>query len=105
LVPHHGGSDAAEPATFAAFKPRVAIVNNGATKGGKPELLQALRQLTGDTWQLHRSTAAGKDNVADIRIANLDDAAAHWLKLSANSDGSFQILNARTGATTKYQPR
>ena len=105
LVPHHGGSDAAEPATFAAFKPRVAIVNNGATKGGTLELLKALHQLGSDTWQLHRSTAAGKDNFAADRIANLDESAAHWLKLSANSDGSFQILNARTGATTKYPPR
>jgi beta-lactamase superfamily II metal-dependent hydrolase len=105
LVPHHGGSDAVEPATFAAFKPRVAIVNNGATKGGTLELIKALHQLSGDTWQLHRSTAAGKDNFADDRIANLDETAAHWLKLSANSDGSFQILNARTGATTKYKAR
>ena len=29
LVAHHGGPDAAEPATFAAFKPRAAMVNNG----------------------------------------------------------------------------
>ena len=69
------------------------------------ELIKALHQLSGDTWQLHRSTAAGKDNFADDRIANLDETAAHWLKLSANSDGSFQILNARTGVTTKYKTR
>jgi competence protein ComEC len=34
LVAHHGGTDAADAATFAAFKPRVAILNNGEIKGG-----------------------------------------------------------------------
>ena len=34
LVAHHGGPDAADPATFAAIAPRVAILNNGRAKGG-----------------------------------------------------------------------
>ena len=34
LVAHHGGADAADPATFAAFAPRVVIMNNGMKKGG-----------------------------------------------------------------------
>jgi competence protein ComEC len=29
LVAHHGGPDVADPATFAAFAPRVGILNNG----------------------------------------------------------------------------
>lgn len=33
LVAHHGGADAADPATLAAFRPRVAILDNGARKG------------------------------------------------------------------------
>jgi len=32
LVAHHGGSHAADPATFAAFSPRIAVLNNGRTK-------------------------------------------------------------------------
>src|SRR5947207_10255584 len=32
LVAHHGGSHAADPATFAAFSPRIAALNNGRTK-------------------------------------------------------------------------
>src|SRR5262245_65184658 len=56
LVAHHGGNDVAEPVTFDAFKPRVAIVNNGATKGAGPETLKLLRSVQGlDTFQLHRS--------------------------------------------------
>src|SRR6478736_3570675 len=33
LVAHHGGADAADPATLAAFKPRIAVLDNGARKG------------------------------------------------------------------------
>ena len=106
LVAHHGGLDAAEPATFAAFKPRAAILNNGATKGGGPATFALLRRLQGlDTWQLHRSENQGAENAADDRIANLDETTAHWLKLEAHTDGSFAVTNGRTGATVQYGPR
>jgi hypothetical protein len=107
LVTHHGGTDAAEPVTFASFKPRVSIVNNGARKGGAPKLLEFLKseRLSGDVYQLHRSEAAGSANVADDRIANLDESTAHWIKLSANEDGSFRIVNGRTGRITEYPKR
>ena len=107
LVAHHGGLDAADPATFTGLAPRVAIVNNGALKGGAPELLAALHQARGleDGWQLHRSTASGPQNVADDRIANLDESTAHWLKVSAREDGSFTVTNGRTGVTKGYGAR
>lgn len=107
LVAHHGGLDAADPATFAALSPRVAIVNNGERKGGAPELLAALHQARGleDAWQLHRSLAPGAQNYPDDRIANLDESAAHWIKVSAKEDGSFTVTNGRTGAVKAYGPR
>jgi competence protein ComEC len=108
LVAHHGGADAAEPATLEAFKPRVAIVNNGATKGGGPATLALLRRamLAGtDTFQLHRSENPGAENAPDDRLANLDERTAHWIKVEAHADGSFGITNGRTGATTRYAPR
>jgi len=107
LVAHHGGLDAADPATFAALAPRVAIVNNGVSKGGAPELLAALHQAPGleDAWQLHRSAASGPQNFPDDRIANLDESAAHWIKVSAKEDGSFTVTNGRTGMTKAYSPR
>lgn len=107
LVAHHGGPDAADPATFAAFAPRVAIVNNGATKGGSPELLAALHQVNGleDAWQLHRSNNASARNFGDERLANLDESASYWIKLSAKEDGSFTMTNGRTKATKRYAPR
>jgi beta-lactamase superfamily II metal-dependent hydrolase len=103
LVTHHGGADAAEPATFAAWKPRAAIVNNGPDKGGHRDLLSLLEKTEGlDAWQLHRATAPSSVNTADARIANLDDKAAHWLKLVAREDGAFTITNSRTKQTTTY---
>jgi hypothetical protein len=39
------------------FRPRIAILNNGATKGGAAPILSVLRDADGleNVWQLHRS--------------------------------------------------
>ena len=106
LVAHHGGDDAADGALLAAFRTRVAVVNNGPRKGGGPATLAALAAAGGtDTWQLHRSELAGARNVADARIANLDESTAHWIKVSAREDGSFTVTNARTRAAQRYARR
>ena len=107
LVAHHGGADASDPATFAAFKPRVAIMNNGLKKGGSRAVYAALHEVRGleDVWQLHRSETAGDQNFASERIANLDESSAYWIKLSAKKDGSFQVLNGRTGLNKTYSKR
>jgi competence protein ComEC len=103
LVAHHGGSDAGDPATLAAFRPRVAILNNGPTKGGAAETFAMLHANTGvDVWQLHRSVNRGVNNFAETQIANLDDSTSHWIKISASSDGSFRVTNGRTGFSKDY---
>lgn len=104
LVAHHGGPDAADPATFAALQPRVAVLNNGAKKGGDPRTFALLHQLSGvETWQLHKSENANAENFDEDRIANLEDRTAHWLKLAASADGSFLVTNGRTGGTVRYR--
>ena len=107
LVAHHGGVDSADPADFIGIAPRVAIVNNGASKGGSPEMLAALHQARGleDAWQLHRSTPAGPRFVRDDHTANLDDSTSHWIKVSASADGSFVVTNGRTGEAKSYGAR
>jgi beta-lactamase superfamily II metal-dependent hydrolase len=107
LVAHHGGPDAADPATFAAFAPRVAILNNGVSKGGSPEVLAALHQARGleDAWQLHRSLPPGPRYFNDDHVANLDEDAAHWIKVSASTDGSFIVTNGRTSGAKAYGAR
>jgi competence protein ComEC len=107
LVAHHGGPDVADPATFAAFRPRVAIMNNGVNKGGARTTYQALHQVPGleGVWQLHLSAEAGDANFAPPYVANLDESTAHWIKLVAKPDGSFRILNQRTGEWKEYVRR
>jgi len=106
LVAHHGNDDAADPFIFRTTKPRVAILNNAARKGGAAETFKTLHALPGtDTWQLHRSSVPHAENFADTRIANLNDATANWILIRANEDGSFAVTNKRTGVTMPYPPR
>jgi competence protein ComEC len=109
LVPHHGGTDTASPAPYA-MRPRVAIMNNGATKGGSSEGFATLHQAVAsqgleDVWQVDKSSNAGAKNFPDDRIANLDGTTGHWIKVRASEDGTFSVTNGRTGQTKTYQPR
>jgi beta-lactamase superfamily II metal-dependent hydrolase len=106
LVAHHGGPDAAVPETLPAFKPRVAIMNNGLSKGGARMTYEALHHVSGleDVWQLHASTDAADANFPPRYIANLDESTAYWIKLVASEDGSFRVLNQRTGEWKSYAP-
>jgi beta-lactamase superfamily II metal-dependent hydrolase len=107
LVAHHGGADVADPAILSALAPRVAIQNNGVTKGGARLTYEALHHVPGleNVWQLHTSADAGDLNFPAEYIANLDESTAHWIKLEAESDGSFAVLNGRTGKWKRYAPR
>lgn len=107
LVAHHGDVDNSDPAIYAAIEPRVAVENNGLKKGGSRETYELLHHVAGleDVWQLHRSEKAGDENFAAERIANLDESTAYWIKLSANKDGSFRVLNGRTGQWKSYPAR
>jgi len=107
LVPHHGNKDTAIPAVLAAVSPRVAILNNGATKGGDPVAFKVLHEATGlqAVWQLHRSRNEGAANYSDQFIANLEDGdkdLGAWLKVSADVSGSFSVTNGRTAQTIRY---
>lgn len=106
LVAHHGGDDNCDPAVFNGFHPRVAILNNGVRKGGARRTFETLHHLENlkDVWQLHLSEHAGDGNFPDPFVANLDESTAYWIKLAAHRDGSFEIINARTGLSKHYAP-
>ena len=76
-------------------------------KARSRETYELLHHVAGleDVWQLHWSKKAGDSNFAADRIANLDESTAHWIKLSANKDGSFRVFNGRTGKWTDYSAR
>jgi beta-lactamase superfamily II metal-dependent hydrolase len=108
LIAHHGDYDTSVPALYAAIRPRVAIMNNGVTKGGAREAFRASRTSPGleDLWQLHASRNDGAQNAPDPFVANIadDGSTAHWIKLSAFEDGGFRIVNGRTGFGKTYTP-
>lgn len=106
LVAHHGNYDSNVPAVLTALRPQVAVLNNGPTKGGAPDSLKTLlAQPHMDLWQLHESRSKDARNAPTAFIANVDDGATgYWIKLTAQSDGSFEVLNSRTGFLKKYRP-
>ena len=106
LTTHHGLTQSGPPVIVHTLKPRVAIMNNGPKKGGAAEAMQIVRSSPGleDFWQLHYSVDAGTEaNMPEPMIANLDESAAHYLKLSAQRDGAFTVTNSRTKETRTYK--
>lgn len=107
VVSHHGSLTSSSPELLNGIAPRVAIMDNGATKGGAPlswDTVEKSPRLE-DLWQLHYSNEGGAaHNVADTFIANLSGPAdaGNYLKLTASPDGSFEVYNARTQATKHY---
>jgi hypothetical protein len=55
---------------------------------------------------LVRGYEGGARNTPDRYVANIPGPdAGHYLELTAASDGSFEVLNARTNFTQKYAAR
>lgn len=109
LSTHHGLSVSNCPAIVDALRPRVAIVNNGETKGGAPEALRTIRNSPGieDVWQLHYSKNATKEeNTAERFIVNVEkDLPTSWIELEARDDGQFTVTNSRNGKSITYSVR
>jgi beta-lactamase superfamily II metal-dependent hydrolase len=118
LTTHHGLNLSGPRAIVHALRPRVALMNNGPRKGASREAWTIVKTSPGleDLWQLHyseqRPANPGFDelsesggpalNVAPEFIANLDETTAHYLKVTARSDGSFIVTNPRTGRSKAY---
>jgi beta-lactamase superfamily II metal-dependent hydrolase len=106
LVSHHGLNQSGSPQLVHAIHPRVAIMNNGARKGGAPDTWQIIHDTPGvlDLWQLHFAVAGGAEhNSGDTYIANVDEKCeGKWVKLTAMKDGSFTIHNQRNQYEKKY---
>ena len=109
IVSHHGWGQSGSPPFVNAIAPRVAIMDNGAKKGGTPsawDILEKSPRLE-HLWQLHFSEEGGAaHNVAAEFIANPEGPdAANYLQLTAWPDGSFEVFNSRTSSTRRYPAR
>ena len=107
LTSHHGLNQSGSPALVDAIHPRLAIMNNGARKGGNPDAWQIIKDVPHleDLWQIHYSMEGGKDhNVPDSFIANVDEhCQGDYLRLTAQSDGSFTVYNSRNKFQKTYK--
>jgi competence protein ComEC len=108
IVSHHGSVTSNSALFLNGIAPRVAIMDNGATKGGAPSSWDAVEKSPRleDLWQLHFSEQGGPaHNVKEPFIANLPGPdAGNYLKLFAWPDGNFEVFNSRTKTTKRYAP-
>jgi competence protein ComEC len=108
IVSHHGWLQSNSPALLTAISPRIAIMDNGADKGGSPSSWDTIKNSPKleDLWQLHFSNEGGAaHNSADPFIANLAGPdAGNYLKLSVWADGKLEVYNSRTQTIKQYPP-
>ena len=105
-VPHHGNGVA--PQLTLALAPTVAVLNNGAHKGGSAEGYEAISSITGikGIWQLHRALDADDaHNTMERMTANMteENDAGFWIKAVVQADGStYEVVNGRNGFNETY---
>jgi competence protein ComEC len=106
IVSHHGWNQSGSPALLNAIAPRVAIMDNGAKKGGSPSTWDIIEKSSNleNLWQLHFSEEGGAaHNVPAEFIANVEGPdTGNYLKLTAWPDGKFEVFNSRTKQTKQY---
>jgi competence protein ComEC len=109
IVSHHGWQQSGSPALVHGIAPRVAIMDNGAKKGGTPSAWDIIKSSPGleDLWQVHFADEGGSaHNVATEFIANPDGPdVGNYLELIGKTDGSFEVLNSRTNKKKNYSAR
>ena len=110
IVSHHGWMQSSSPALVDGVHPQVAIMDNGAKKGGSLPTLKTVREIPGleALWQLHYSEEGGAaGNTAAGYIANVTDTpdAGYMIRLVASPDGSYTVENGRTGEKKSYSLR
>ncbi len=110
VVSHHGWYQSSSAALVDAIAPTVAVMDNGAKKGGSIPVLNTFHQAPNHPalWQLHYSEEGGPAyNSPQAQIANLTGEeqggdAGYVLRASVGQDGSVELWNSRTGETRRY---
>jgi beta-lactamase superfamily II metal-dependent hydrolase len=109
-VTHHGLDISNNPVVINTVRPRVAIHNNGARKGGAASVNAALRRSPEiqAIYQMHRNLAAGAaENTDPEFIANPDEKCqGEGIKLTVASDSkSYTVTVGSKGKPRKYETR
>ena len=109
LVSHHGSELSNTPPLFEAIRPRVALVGNGARKGGDKSVFDRLQAASSKPaiWYQHLATRNPEANPAPERIANLtlQPDGGYMIDVRIERNGAMRVRNARTGRSEDYGPR
>ena len=98
-VTHHGMDLSNNPLVLAALAPTVAVMNNGARKGGSPEASATLKATASiqAIYQMHQSMVKNAINPADEFIANQKEPCdGNGIKLSVAADSATYSLSVPT---------
>lgn len=109
-VTHHGLDSSNNPLLLEALAPAVAVMNNGAKKGGSAATVKALKALPSlqALYQLHRNVATGPaDNTSPELTANLEETpdAGHMISIHVQPDGRYEVVNHRTGEKRGFKSK
>ena len=104
-VTHHGNDNSNNPALVAALAPTVAVIDNGAKKGGTAVVYRLLRATPSikDVFQLHRNVAtAPVDNAPSELTANDDDACTgEWIRLRVDPPATHYTVEVHGKGTMR----
>ncbi|HUK90555.1 MAG TPA: hydrolase, partial [Blastocatellia bacterium] len=107
-VTHHGMNISNNPVLLKAVAPTVAIMDNGPHKGGHPDTVARIQQVSSikALYQLHRNAESSADQNAPTEfIANPDESpdAAYMISVAVDpARHVFTVTNERTGARADY---
>ena len=109
-VTHHGLDISNNPVLINTVKPRVAICNNGARKGGAAFVIATLRRVEGieAIYQLHKNVTVGEAENTDVAfIANKEEKCqGEPIVLSVAADGKTYTVRAGSeGKAREYRVR
>ena len=104
-VSHHGLDASNHPALLKAAAPTVAVMNNGAKKGGSAPTYKWLKETPGlkDVFQVHRNVGTQPgDNTAPELTANDDEKCqAEGIVLTLDPSGKSYTLDVPSKKTKK----
>lgn len=110
-VTHHGLDSSNNPLVLRSLEPRVAVMNNGTTKGCLPEVFTTLQDTKSlqAVYQLHKNLRpdGATNNVADEYIANKEkECQGNYVKLSVAPDAkTYTVTIPANGHTRTFQSR
>jgi len=110
MVTHHGMNISNNPALVRAIEPRVTVMCNGPHKGGHPDTVALLKDISSieANYQLHRNVETSlSQNTDRAHIANWEEKCkGEFIKASVAQDGkSYTVAIGSNGSPTKFETR